>query len=259
MVDLSIDPVGESARIIKFLQTSLTKTGFSRLIIGLSGGIDSSLVASLAVKALGSENVYIAILPYGKLGNRGLSMAEQLVNKLTIIRQNVSVIDIKPSVDQIISSDRGVDKLRKGNIMARVRMTILYDLAKKHNCLVCGTENKTEYLLGYFTRFGDEASDIEPIRHLYKTQLRQLAQYLGLPGDIITSVPTADLWAGQTDEGDFGFSYAEADQILYLYYDKKLSKEEIVKSGFNSSLVAKVLKRVGDNDFKHGLPYTIDS
>ncbi len=141
--------------------------------------------------------------------------------------------------------------------MVRMRMILLYDLSKKYNALVLGTENKTEHLLGYFTRFGDEASDIEPLQNLYKTQVKQLASYLGVPEEIIKKPPTAGMWQGQTDEGEFGFTYEEADQILSLWHDKKADREVIIKAGFSPDTVDKVIKRVTDNSFKHNLPYTL--
>ena len=138
--------------------------------------------------------------------------------------------------------------------MARIRMIFLYDLAKKHNALVCGTENKSEFYLGYFTRFGDEASDFEPIRHLYKTQIYQLADYLNLPKKIVSQSPTAGLWIGQTDEKDFGFSYQEADMVLNLYLDQKKSLEEITSKNFPHG--KKIIARVSKNSFKHLSPYS---
>jgi len=133
----------------------------------------------------------------------------------------------------------------------------LFDLAKKKQALVCGTENKTEHLLGYFTRFGDEASDFEPIRHLYKTEVLKLALYLGVPEKIINQPPSAGLWPGQTDEGDFGFSYKEADQVLELYLEKKLKLEEIEKKGFKKA--GKIIARLKQNLFKHQTPYSLSS
>jgi NAD+ synthase len=147
-----------------------------------------------------------------------------------------------------------MDNIRKGNLMARARMMILYDNAKKRKALVMGTENKSEYLLGYFTRFGDEASDIEPLRNLFKTQMYDLAKYLGVPEVILTKKPTAGLWEGQTDEGEFGFTYKEADEILSLSFDEKKSVDEIVAAGFSKDIVDRVLSRVRGNDFKHRLP-----
>lgn len=148
-----------------------------------------------------------------------------------------------------------LDKVRLGNVMARVRMMVLYDLAKKLNAIVCGTENKSEYYLGYFTRFGDAASDFEPIAHLYKTQVYQLAKYLGVPKEFIDKTPTAGLWPGQTDEGEFGFTYKEADAVLQLYFDKKLNLAEIKKRGFKNA--EKIIARVLKNEYKHQTPYLI--
>ena len=142
-----------------------------------------------------------------------------------------------------------------GNIMARARMIVLFDIAKKHNALVCGTENKSEHLLGYYTRFGDEASDIEPIRHLYKTQIYKLAKYLNVPQEIIEAQPSAGLWKRQTDEGQFGFSYEEGDQVLHLYYDKNLSLKELKKYGFKNT--EKIISFSKMNEYKHKVPYSI--
>jgi len=150
---------------------------------------------------------------------------------------------------------RNDKRVRFGNIMARIRMTILFDKAKKLNSLVCGTENKTEHLLGYFTRFGDAASDIEPISHLYKTQVRQLADYLKVPKEIINKPPTAGLWDGQTDEAEFGFTYKEADQVLNLFYDQKKTFEQIRKLGFKNA--ERIIKRSLNNQFKLRTPYSL--
>jgi len=147
------------------------------------------------------------------------------------------------------------DVIRKGNVIARIRMIILYDLARKLNALVCGTENKSEHLLGYFTRFGDEASDFEPIRHLYKTQVYEIARYLGVPKSIIEKNPSANLWTNQTDEDEFGFSYQEADQVLHLYFDKKLSIDEIEKQGLGNT--NKIIDFAKKNSYKHKVPYAI--
>ncbi len=149
-----------------------------------------------------------------------------------------------------------MDTMRKGNIMARMRMIVLYDLSRKHNFMVLGTENKTEHLLGYYTRFGDEASDIEPIRELYKTHVYQLAKYLGVPRELIVKPPTAGLWENQTDEGEFGFSYKVADEILYQYCEKKLSKKEIIAQGHNSNVVEKIWWWIKKGEFKNRLPHS---
>lgn len=255
VIDLSINPQETADQLISFIKQTLRKTGFSRLVIGLSGGVDSAVSLAVGVKAIGPENIFAGIFPYGELNKEATNDAKLLADAFQIPSANISIIDIKQLVDPIVNIDSSINELRRGNIMARMRMIILYDLAKKHNALVLGTENKTEHLLGYFTRFGDEASDIEPIRGLYKTQVKQLAGYLKIPEKIIKKPPTAGLWKGQTDEGEFGFSYEEADRILSLWHDKKYKKEDIVKTGSSPELVDRVIKRVLDNSFKHDLPY----
>jgi NAD+ synthase len=166
-------------------------------------------------------------------------------------------IDIKKAVDDICWNEMGMDNIRKGNIMARVRMIYVFDQAKKRNALVVGTENKSEHLLGYFTRFGDEASDVEPIAHLYKTQVIELATHLPIPQSILMKPPSAGLWPEQTDEGEFGFSYKDADQVLALFFDEKKSVDEVVALGFDRELIKKIQARVSQNSFKHMTPYSL--
>lgn len=254
-VDLSINPEAVSTKITDFIRKTAYKAGFSKVVIGLSGGLDSATSCSLAVRALGAENVFVGLFPYGELNKEGLENAKLLIKHLIIPTSNVYVTDIKPFVDPMLSIDPKINTLRQGNIIARMRMIMLYDLSKKLNSLVLGTENRTEYLLGYFTRFGDEASDIEPIGGLYKTQVRQLAKYLQIPENIINQVPTAGLWTGQTDEGDFGFTYEEADKILNLYFDRKYPVEKIGKEGLSQNTIKLVLERVEKNAYKHNLPF----
>lgn len=250
MTNLSLDCKKTTEEIVGFIRLSFKKSGFSKAVIGLSGGIDSSVSYVLSVTALGKENIFPYLLPYERLNTEGIEDAKLLANHFT-------VIDIKPFVDPIFQLDTSISDIRKGNIMARMRMILLFDASKYRKALVVGTENKTEHLLGYYTRFGDEASDVEPIRSLYKTQVRELGKYLKIPEKIITKSPTAGLWEGQTDEGEFGFSYKEADQILFLRFDKNVSEEEIVKRGFKKEVVEKVLERVKKNRFKEELPYVI--
>lgn len=256
-VDLSLNPSETAANITEFIRMAVRKSGFSKVVVGLSGGIDSAVSCVLAQKALGSPDIYIGLFPYGDLNQEGLDDAKIVVSRLNIPYTNIQTIDIKPLVDPIFSLDTSIDDVRKGNIMARIRMILLYDLSKKFRALVLGTENKSEHLLGYFTRFGDEASDIEPIRHLYKTQVIQLAEYLKLPPKIIRKSPTAGLWKGQTDEGEFGFTYEEADQILHLYIDMKKSIDEIEITGFKKEIVKKVIDRLNQNSYKRKLPYLL--
>ncbi len=251
---LSIDAQKTAEELIEFIKSAFKKAGFSKAVIGLSGGVDSATAAALAVRALGANNVFVFLLPYGTLNSRGAEDAKKIVRVAGIPSKNVTVVNIQPAVDAILATETAVDDVRRGNAMARVRMTILFDQAKKLRGLVVGTENKSEHLLGYFTRFGDSASDIEPLRNLYKTQVYQLAAYLGIPREILEKPPTAGLWEGQTDEGEFGFTYKEADEILFQVYDQKKSAEEVIQSGFEKATVEKVLSRVAANSFKHGLP-----
>ncbi len=243
--------------LTKFIKDAFAKAGFTKAVIALSGGVDSATSCALTVKALGKENVYPILLPYGQLNHSGVVDARLVIDVLQIPKANVTEIDIQPSVDAILRAEREVSDIRRGNIMARTRMIFLFDQAKKRNALVVGTENKSEHLLGYFTRFGDEASDIEPLRNIYKTQVYELARSLGIPEPILTKKPTAGLWEGQTDEEEFGFTYKEADQILALLYDEKKSVEEIVAQGFQKETVEKVQARVVANSFKHRLPIVL--
>lgn len=268
------DSIQTTGQLIRFINNAFQNAGFSRAVIALSGGVDSATSCALAVKALGKENVYPLLLPYGELNTQGTADARLVIDALQIPQMNVTEIDIKPPVDTILREipsevegesrsleDRSrqartisLNHVRKGNMMARMRMIVLFDQAKARDALVIGTENKSEHLLGYFTRFGDSASDIEPLQNMYKTQVYELAKALGIPGPILTKKPTAGLWEGQTDEGDFGFTYKEADQILALLYDEKKPVEEVVAQGFAKEIVEKVRARVDQNSFKHHLP-----
>lgn len=254
----SMDVQQEIGRIVAFIKDTFSHAGFSDAVIGLSGGLDSAVSCVLATQALGTDRVYPILLPCGALGTQGVLDAMKLIEKLHIPLTHITRIDIKPTVDTIIKSDVMMDRIRRGNIMARVRMTYLFDQAKKRHALVLGTENKTEYILGYFTRFGDEASDVEPIRHLYKTQVHELAKHLTIPDEIIQKPPSAGLWPEQTDEGEFGFIYKDADEILYLLVDEKKTEEEIITSGFSQETVQKIKQRVNQNAFKHNLPHIIE-
>lgn len=263
---LTINPKNCTTNIVQFIKKTLQNNGFSKCIIGLSGGLDSSTCLMLATQALGPKNVLVVKLPHGK---QNMSDTNNILKLTKIPAQNIFEINIEPiihsiknSISHIPASPAGrslptpnSQNIRQGNIMTRIRMTILYDLAKASDALVCGTENKTENLLGYFTLFGDQACDFAPIQHLYKTQVRALAQYLKIPKKIIAKPPTAGLWPNQTDEKEFGFTYKEADEILYLLFDKKLKVNELIKKGFDKNLILKVLTRVKNNIYKHQIPY----
>lgn len=256
---LEIDCQEITRKIVEFLKDEVYKAGFKKVIVSASGGVDSSTTLTLATKALGPKNILVALLPYKKINQD--SDAKLVIKKLKIPRKNVFEIEISAMVNSFLlrfhpKQGGTLAKIRLGNIMARVRMILLYDLAKREKALVCGTENKSEYLLGYFTRFGDEASDLEPIRNLYKTQVIALAKYLGVPQKIIVKPPSAGLWKGQTDEEELGFSYKIADKILYFHFDKNYPWPEIEKLGFKKEVVDKVRLRVEKNEFKHKVPKT---
>jgi NAD+ synthase len=252
----SINPKMSQEEIVAFIKSSFEKSGFSKAVIALSGGIDSSLSCALLVDALGHENIFPLLLPYGKLNKQGEIDAFEVVRFLNIPERNVAKIDIQKSVDAIIEAAQDTNIIRKGNVMARVRMILLFDLARKRKALVVGTENKTEHLLGYYTRFGDEASDIEPLRGLYKTQVYELAKHLNVPERILTKKPTAGLWEGQTDENEFGFTYEDADKILYHYFEEKMSDTQIEKLlKIDKQTIKNVITFSSKNSFKHSLPY----
>lgn len=247
-----IYPKKETDTIVCFLRKTLKKQDIKNVVIGLSGGVDSTTSLYLLHKAVKSEHIFVVHMYYSP---STISLAKKIMAKLQIQSNNFSLISIKEPVNQLKTLLKADEKVHLGNIMARIRMIILYDLAKKYNALVCGTENKSEHLLGYFTRFGDEASDIEPILHLYKTQVYQLAKYLQVPQTVIDQPPTAGLWNGQTDEKEFGFTYQEADQVLHLFYKKHLLVKEIEKKGLWNA--HQIIQKIKDNQFKHLTPYSL--
>ncbi len=246
-------------KIESFIWETFQKAGFTNAVIGVSGGVDSAVSCALSVRALGKENVYPVLMPYGMASMEGTLDGMNFVQGLGILIGNMTRFDIKPAVDSFEKALGPLDNARRGNMIARARMIVLFDQAKKRKALVVGTENKSEHLLGYFTRFGDEASDVEPLRNFYKSDVYELAQFLEIPENILKKAPTAGLWAGQTDEGEFGFSYQDADKILALYYDQKKSIEDIIKTGISRETVEKVARRVEENTFKHNLPYVLSS
>ncbi len=251
---LTINPKQETDKIVSFLKGTFAKQGISHAVIGISGGIDSATSFFLLKQVLPPSNIYAIHLPYT---SEPIPSAKMLLDSSGLDAKNVHLLSIKSSVDSVIQELHisETDNVRRGNIMARVRMIYLFDLAKKNNALVVGTENKSEHYLGYFTRFGDAASDIEPLVHLYKTQIRQLVKHLEVPQEIIDQSPTADLWEGQTDEQEFGFSYQEADEVLFLHFEKNISLAELQKLGYKNA--EKILSFVKKNEFKLITPYSL--
>jgi NAD+ synthase len=234
-----------------FLRDEIRKVGVERAVIGLSGGIDSALACYLVVQAIGAHNVYAVRMPYRSSSQDSFDHAQLVIDALGIQSETV---DITNMVDPLIALTPDMDAKRQGNVMARARMIVLYDRSAAQRALVVGTSNKTELLLGYGTLFGDMASAVNPIGDLYKTQIRQLAQVLGVPQPIIDKPPSADLWTGQTDEAEMGLTYAEVDQLLYLLVDERYTPEEVVEAGFDRAYVDRVWQLIRLMQFKRRGP-----
>jgi len=250
-IDLTINTELARTILTGFIKSEVTRAGFTRAVVGLSGGIDSALSCMLAVHALGRENVLAVRIPYKSSNADSLAHAELLIEQLEI---SSTTIDITEMVDPLVARDPEINKLRRGNIMARERMIVLYDQSEVFKGLVIGTSNKTEILLGYSTQFGDAASAMNPIGDLYKTQVRQLARAMDVPEPILDKAPSADLWDGQTDEGELGFTYELVDQLLYLLVDQRYSPAECEDAGFEQPFVDMVVRRIRRNQFKRMQP-----
>ncbi|MGB9608567.1 MAG: NAD+ synthase [bacterium] len=249
--ELLIDVDYVRKRIVYFIRKEMEKAGFKKGVIGLSGGLDSATVFLLSVEALGGENIYSFSLPYKTSNHQDIEDAKELALRAGA---HWEVIDITPQIDAYFQAFPTDNRIQMGNKMARERMSILYDRAYSYKALVLGTGNKTEWLLGYTTRWGDSACDLAPILDLYKTQVRQLAKAIGVPEKIIKKVPSAGLWPGQTDEGELGFTYEDVDRLLYNMMDKGLSRRELIDMGFSPDFIDKVVERVNRMSFKRQLP-----
>jgi len=251
VVDLTINAEVAHQILVGFIKSEVQRVGYSRAVINLSGGLDSAISCVLAVDALGAENVFVLRLPYRTSSPDSLEHAQLIIDKFKLQNQTIDITEI---VDPLIKRDPAISNTRKGNIMARARMIALYDQTEVFKGLPIGTSNKTEILLGYSTLWGDMASAINPIGDLYKTQIRQLARAIDVPAPIIDKPPSADLWEGQTDEGELGFTYDEVDKVLYLLVDQRYSPQECVEEGFKEKFVNAVITRIRRNQFKRMMP-----
>jgi NAD+ synthase len=234
-----------------FVRDELGRHGFTRGVVGVSGGIDSAVACFLAAEALGPDNVLALRMPHADSSPESLEHAGLVIEQLKVRSTDVSITDM---VEPLFSRFPDVSKVRRGNLMARVRMAILFDQSAAFEGLVIGTGNKTEILLGYTTLYGDSACAVNPNGDLYKTQIRQLARAMQVPDLILNKPPSADLWPGQTDEGELGTTYEAVDRLLYLLIDERATPDAAVAAGFDAAFVAQTLERVRRNHFKRVMP-----
>jgi len=248
--ELAIDCEATAKFIAHFIAHEVQSNGFAKVVLGLSGGVDSALVAALAAGALGPENVHAYMLPYRASTKQSKDDAVAVARACGI---QTETIDITKMADAYIGRAK-MDKVRKGNILARLRMIVLFDQAKRRGALVAGTSNKTETFLGYSTWYGDSACSFQPIGDLYKSQIWQLAAWLNLPRRVVDKAPTADLWPGQTDEGEIGMAYVEVDRILYHLLDRATRPADLVAHGFPRQKVERIVKVIRATQYKRQMP-----
>lgn len=237
--------------LVDFVRSEVRRAGFERGVVGLSGGLDSAVACYLTAEALGPDHVLAVCMPYKTSSPDSLQHAQQVIEATGVQTITIPITDV---VEPLFARFPDADRVRRGNAMARARMIVLYDQSAATRGLVIGTGNKTEILLGYTTQFGDAACAINPLGDLYKTQVRQLARALGVPQEIIAKPPSAELWPGQTDEGELGFAYDDVDRLLLLLVDARYSPEACVDVGFDRAFVEAVLERIRRNHFKRVMP-----
>ncbi|MDX1600559.1 MAG: NAD+ synthase, partial [Anaerolineales bacterium] len=248
---LRINPDLAQTILTDFIRQELGRHGFEKAVVGVSGGVDSSLACYLSAAALGPENVLAVRMPYKSSSDESMEHAGLIIDDLGVQQLDVEITDM---VDPLFARFDEMDRVRRGNVMARARMIVLYDQSVDFGGLVVGTGNKTEILLGYTTLYGDSACALNPNGDLYKTQIRQLARAIGVPEAIVEKPPSADLWVGQTDEGELGFTYEEVDRLLYLWVDERYTREGCVHAGFDETFVDEVIRMVRRNQFKRVQP-----
>lgn len=248
---LEINPALTRRVLTQFIREHTRKQGFNRVLLGLSGGLDSTVAAYLSVEALGKDGCIGVFLPHRITDPSALQDAQAVAASLGI---STRLVEISPMVASFEASFPGMTQLQRGNVMARVRMIALFQISAEENALVLGTSNKTELLLGYGTLHGDLAAALEPLGDLYKTQVRALAEHLGVPETIRIKTPSADLWAGQSDEAELGFTYAEADRLLVRWVDCRYTRQNLLDEGFDADFVDRITHRVMGQQFKRTLP-----
>ena len=237
--------------LVAFIKDCVQKNGFRNAIVGVSGGVDSAVVLALCRKALGAGHVYALLLPYRDSAPASTRHGTMLCEKLRVPHE---VIDISPSIDAYFDRCPAATRLQVGNKCARERMSVLYDHSARRKALVAGTSNKSELLIGYSTQFGDSAAAFQPLGDLYKTQVYELARHLRLPEEIVAKQPTADLWPGQTDEGEIGIAYKDLDVLLHLMVDMRWDEGEIIERGFKLPLIRRVRRMIVNSQFKRTMP-----
>ncbi|MDP4200643.1 MAG: NAD+ synthase [Bacteroidota bacterium] len=238
-----------------FIGDEVRRTGLKKVVIGLSGGVDSALSTYLSVRALGSEHVHVLLMPFRTSNPESVSDAEAVVKDLGLSHELLSISSTADAFFNETENSIGeMDRMRRGNALARLRMIALYDRSMALGGLVIGTSNKTESLLGYTTLFGDNASAINPLGDLYKTQVWQLAEYLGVPDSIVHKAPSADLWPGQTDEAELGIAYHEVDELLFFMVDLRESDDALMRRGFSSELIGRIRQKIQRSQFKRRPP-----